>query len=215
MKQRPTDYFAQLTRQSELASAALQALGRVLGQYDLFALHAALERLQPTLQESAALRHALTGAVLEDFLPPLERGDVMGIATALDSIVRCAARALRRIFALQLTRIPPPAHTTAEPLAEQAECIVQLIALLPQKEFGRHAASDPANRHTGRCVRRHPHRSAASVSSTRSQQPLEPGAPPTGAMRRRLHALGGDGGTGGRAEPVIVFSDKIAAKVSV
>ncbi len=131
-----TDYFGRLARQGTRALEAARALENVLTNYDFFALPEQLERLRAARKESTELRQALTEAVVEDFLPPLDRADLLAVSAGLEAVTSAAENALRQIFALQMAHAPSAFGALTRKLAERTTLAVEAAALLPKLKKG-------------------------------------------------------------------------------
>lgn len=114
------DYYACLAQQADLAQQSVDQLCRG----DIFALHKTQARLGTLAQESLQLRRALTDAVLEDFLPPLERTDLLALTRGIYRISHAAQAAVQGSFAL-------PAPQQASDYMQQHKTLHACIALLP------------------------------------------------------------------------------------
>jgi len=83
------DYFAAIQSQGELVDQALM----LLAEADLFQM----ERMHELADECISLRHSVVDAALSDFLPPIDRADLLGIAAGYCEVVLQAGWALGRV----------------------------------------------------------------------------------------------------------------------
>ncbi|MDR2646744.1 MAG: DUF47 family protein [Oscillospiraceae bacterium] len=129
-RKKQTDYYDKLRVQCSAAQNAAKTLEDALRNYDFLKLPTHIETMQGYLKESAQIRKTLTQALIEDFLPPLDRGDLMEITCGLDSLIRHAEHTLQHVFALQVPRILPAAVELAAKYSRQADCLAEVIGML-------------------------------------------------------------------------------------
>jgi uncharacterized protein Yka (UPF0111/DUF47 family) len=132
MKKQKPDYFACLARQAALAVGAAEELLRVLEHYDFFALPQAVTRGEEAALAGAQLRREVTDAALEDFLPPLERADLVMIAAGFAETVRGVAAVLQLLFACQLAagELPPALAELARVILAQTQALHRFASRL-------------------------------------------------------------------------------------
>ncbi|MDR1465759.1 MAG: hypothetical protein LBJ11_10755 [Oscillospiraceae bacterium] len=126
------DYFSVLARQSDFVRLAAERLAETLRNYQFLGLPETLAAIQADRQRSAALCRELTGAAVRDFLPPLERGDLLGLSAGLDGALGAVEQALRQLAAFQTAKIPAAAAGLGEKIAAQAVLLGELTGMLPR-----------------------------------------------------------------------------------
>ncbi len=92
------DYFTLFTHQSAHCVQAAELLRDLLAQFDPFAMPDAVERMHRVEHEADLVRRTVTQTLSEDFLPPIEREDILALANALDTVTDTAEDTLRHIY---------------------------------------------------------------------------------------------------------------------
>jgi hypothetical protein len=87
MPKKNNDYAFILNRQAALAEEAALRLERFSAGCDVFALPQAMAEIDALAAQSRALRRRLCKALLGEFLPPMERGDLLAVSAALEALV--------------------------------------------------------------------------------------------------------------------------------
>lgn len=113
------DYFACLARQAAIVRSCMELLCRG----DIFALEKTQARLRELAQESLGLRRELTDTALEDFLPPLEREDLLAVSQEIYALAHAAETALHSSFAV-------PQAEAAQRIMQQCEALERCMTLL-------------------------------------------------------------------------------------
>ena len=95
---RKNDYFLLLARQSAYCVQASEMLKDTLASPDLFRLHDTVEEMHRVEREADALREELIRFLLRDFLPPIEREDLLALSNALDNVTDMVEETLRELY---------------------------------------------------------------------------------------------------------------------
>ena len=96
-KTQKKDYFALFIQQSAYCVQAAQLLRDFLRQFDPFAMPETVQRMHRIEHDADLVRKTLTRTLSEDFLPPIEREDILALANALDTVTDAAEEKLRRL----------------------------------------------------------------------------------------------------------------------
>ncbi len=113
------DYFEHLKQQAAVARSSMETLCHK----DIFVLPQNQARLQELSRKHLRLKRELTDAVLADFLPPLDRSDLLTVSQGIYSLSRAAEAACRGSFA-------PPQGESAQNLLLQCDALSRCIKLL-------------------------------------------------------------------------------------
>lgn len=95
---RKIDYFQLFVRQSAYAVQASGILRETMASPDLFRLYDTVEQMHRLEREADTLRETLTQALLRDFLPPIEREDILTLSGELDNVTDMAEETLREMY---------------------------------------------------------------------------------------------------------------------
>ncbi|MDR1927300.1 MAG: hypothetical protein LBQ33_01505 [Oscillospiraceae bacterium] len=133
-KKKQPDYFRRLELQGELLQDCAALLEEALSHYDFLRLPKQLEQMHRLAEQSGGLRRAMVSALIEDFLPPMERGDFMALSAGWDCALRRAERTLRHFLTMRTAQTPQAAVRLAHCFCGQATALRQCAALLPQRK---------------------------------------------------------------------------------
>ena len=103
------DYFTLFTHQSAYCVQAAELLRDFLRQFDPFAVPEAVERMHRLEHEADLVRNTLTETLSGDFLPPIEREDILALSNALDNVTDEAEDTLRHIYMFNIEASDPDA----------------------------------------------------------------------------------------------------------
>jgi uncharacterized protein Yka (UPF0111/DUF47 family) len=119
MKQNKFNYFEAFAAQARLARTAARFLREALTQTDALRLAALAEESLALEAQAAGQKNQISAVLAEEFLPPLEREDIFGLASALAAVTEGFCGALRLPYALG-ARVARPLGLDLAQLAEQA-----------------------------------------------------------------------------------------------
>lgn len=97
-------YYEQLGAQAGLAVQAAEELAAQTEKYDLFALTDAIERVNEICNREEKIKIEAVQALEKEFLPPLERGDVLLLAQSLCACAKAIKTALCSYYFCNLNR---------------------------------------------------------------------------------------------------------------
>lgn len=92
------DYFRTLERQSAYGVQASQTLRDLLADFDAFRLPDTVRDMHRIEQEADGLRREMTEALSREFLPPIEREDLLALSMGLDDVTDAAEDTLRHLY---------------------------------------------------------------------------------------------------------------------
>lgn len=103
------DYFTLFTRQSAYCVQAAELLRDFLRQFDPFSVPQTVERMHRLEHEADFVRGTLTETLSGDFLPPIEREDILALSNALDTVTDTAEDTLRHVYMFNIEASNPDA----------------------------------------------------------------------------------------------------------
>lgn len=121
------DYFKMFIDMTGCAEKSAQYLYNVLAAFDESKLEAQLEGLHAIEREGDALLHSLTAQLAKEFLPPIDREDVLLLARKIDEVTDSLDEILRRIYMLRVDRMTPDAIAFSELLIRMCSSMTKLI----------------------------------------------------------------------------------------
>lgn len=108
------DYFQTLERQSAYGVQAAQLLRDFLLEFDAFRMPEAVDEMHRVEQEADEVRREMTESLAKDFLPPIERADLLALSMELDDVTDAADDALRHVYMFNLESAMPDAAELAD-----------------------------------------------------------------------------------------------------
>jgi uncharacterized protein Yka (UPF0111/DUF47 family) len=108
------DYFRTLERQSAYGVQAAQLLKTFLSDFDVFRMPETVETMRRIEHEADEVRREMTEALAREFLPPIERGDLLALSMELDDVTDAAEDALRHLYMFNLESATPDAAELAD-----------------------------------------------------------------------------------------------------
>ncbi len=108
------DYFGMLERQSAYGVQASQLLRDFLLGFDAFRMPAAVEEMHRIEREADEVRREMAEALAGEFLPPIEREDLLTLSMELDDVTDAAEDALRHLYMFNLESATPDALVLAD-----------------------------------------------------------------------------------------------------
>lgn len=113
---RKRDYFHTLERQSAYGVQAVKILKEYLSDFDAFRMFETVREMHRIEQEADAVRREMATSLSREFLPPIEREDILHLSMQLDNVTDAADDTLRRLYMFNIDAVLPD----APPLAEAA-----------------------------------------------------------------------------------------------
>ncbi len=108
------DYFLTLERQSAYGVQAAQILKDFLADFDAFRMPETVREMHRIEQEADEVRKEMTEALAREFLPPIDREDLLALSMELDDVTDAAEDALRHLYMFNLESATPDAVQLAD-----------------------------------------------------------------------------------------------------
>ena len=124
---RKTDYFTVFARQSAYCVQASQILKDTLASPDLFRLPETVEQMHRIEREADALRETLTQSLLRDFLPPIEREDILALSGELDNVTDMVEETLREVYMFNIDTPQPDALPLSDVVRQSCEALHEAV----------------------------------------------------------------------------------------
>lgn len=136
------DYFDSFIRYADKAVAAAECLSRALTAYDREREAEYLAELHQIEQEADSIRHQTIDQLAREFLPPIEREDIVSLCHELDNVVDSIEDVLRQICLYQMPALRSEVAEFCDLLTRCCKSLQTLTAELPR--FKRSTAIRPA-----------------------------------------------------------------------
>ena len=111
---RKRDYFRILERQSAYGVQASAILKDFISDFDAFRMPETVRDMHRIEQEADELRKELTESLSREFLPPIEREDLLGLSMQLDDVTDAAEDTLRHLYMFNIESVLPDAVGLAQ-----------------------------------------------------------------------------------------------------
>ncbi len=109
MKKRQNDYFAAFLDHAELSCKAAKEVAETLERFDPFDLPQAVERVHKIENQADIVKREIVASLSREFLPPIEREDIMHLVDELDNVTDSVEDVLRGIYTYNISSIKPEA----------------------------------------------------------------------------------------------------------
>jgi len=127
-KIKENNYFQMFIDMTDTAIKSARYLYDVLASFNEHKLESAqMEGLHAIEREGDAKLHDLTEQLVKEFLPPIDREDVLVIAREIDNVTDSVDEILRRIYMFRVEKMTPEAMAFSELLIRMCESLNDLI----------------------------------------------------------------------------------------
>ena len=137
------DYFEFFRRSGEFACGAANCLYETVAAYDPASLRSRMDDMHRIENEADAAKHEMTRRLTREFLPPIEREDIIALAQEMDNVVDAIDEIMQRAYMFNIRTLRPEVLPFAELIVK---CCNALNATLDELSgFKKNAAN--INRH--------------------------------------------------------------------
>lgn len=109
MKKEKVNYFSLFAEQTQYSCKAAEMLRDTVKSFDFSNIIQAKEKMHEIENAADMVKRKLTEALTKEFLPPIEREDIMQIAGELDNVTDSVEDILLHIYMYNLTKMTPEA----------------------------------------------------------------------------------------------------------
>lgn len=106
-KREQIDYFKLLRTQAELSCKAAAKLMKILLNYDAIDILDSVSNLHAVEKEADNVKETIVKALVKEFLPPIEREDIMLLSEELDSVTDNIEDVLRGLYMYNVSILKP------------------------------------------------------------------------------------------------------------
>ena len=125
MAKKGMNYFDAFIQGVEFGCQAAALLRDCFAQYDPEQLPQRMQEMHRIEHAADEMKHGMMQSLLREFLPPIEREDIMELANTIDDVTDSIEDVLLRLYMFNITRLRPDVQAFAE-------VIVRLCAALKQ-----------------------------------------------------------------------------------
>lgn len=129
MKNR-TDYFTLFEQQSAHCVQAAELLKDFMAQFDTFQVFETMQAMHRIEHEADMVRKTLTEKLSVEFLPPIEREDILALANELDNVTDAVEDTLRHLYMFNIESVTPDAVGLADVVLEATRALYKAVTVL-------------------------------------------------------------------------------------
>lgn len=122
-----TDYFKLFTEQSAYCVQAAEILKAFLSDFDAFRMFETVEKMHRVEHEADEVRKTLTQALFKEFLPPIEREDIIALANELDNVTDAVEDTLRQLYMFNIDAVLPDAVALSDVALESCRALHRAV----------------------------------------------------------------------------------------
>lgn len=122
-----TDYFALFEQQSAHCVQAAGILKNFLADFDVFRMFDTVQEMHRVEHEADMVRKRLTEQLSTEFLPPLEREDILALANELDNVTDSVEDTLRKLYMFNIESATPEAEQLSDLVLKACEALHKAV----------------------------------------------------------------------------------------
>ena len=130
MAKKEYNYFEAFIEIGDYAIRSAQCLHQTLVDFDPRTLPDQMNKIHELEHTADMLKHTMSDHLIREFLPPIEREDIMSLSNVLDDLIDVIEDVVIRLYMYNVTEIPDRAIRLSEIIVS---CVEKLIEAL--KEF--------------------------------------------------------------------------------
>ena len=127
MKKEKIDYFKLFIRQATASCEAAALLLETVRGFDPAHLPESVEKIHSVERAADEIKGQLIEALTKEFLPPIEREDIMQIAQELDNVTDAVDDVVLHFYMYNLTQMPPEAVRFAEIVYDGCKLLLEAV----------------------------------------------------------------------------------------
>lgn len=122
------DYFDMMKEMAACSLKAAEMLADTLRNFQVETLKADMKQLHEVEHEGDMLKHALVKKLVKEFITPIDREDIMSIASQIDDVTDAVEDILLKIYMFDIQEIPPAAIQFAEIIRDSCHHLLLVFA---------------------------------------------------------------------------------------
>lgn len=132
MKKNAFDYFDSFIRYADDAVRAAEYLAATVGDFDPAKEEEYLAAMHKIEHEADGIKHSTIDRLAKEFLPPVEREDIVALCQELDNVVDAIDDVMRKICLYQVKAMRPETAAFCDLLVRCCKGLQTLTAELPR-----------------------------------------------------------------------------------
>ncbi|MDR1068691.1 MAG: DUF47 family protein [Clostridiales Family XIII bacterium] len=130
-KKKEDKYFGSFVEMSDYSCAASVLLREILGNYDPDDLDISIEKMHSIEHDADIAKHTMTKMLAKEFMTPIEREDIMELASTIDTVTDKTEDVLLRLYMFNIREIRDDAITLADMLVRCVSSVKQALEEFP------------------------------------------------------------------------------------
>lgn len=127
MKERKFDYFRKFSDMAQKASLAADLLQTTLGAYDAAKLREATDAMKRIENDCDQIMHDIMNRLAVEFLPPIEREDIIEITDKLDTVVDSIEEILLGLYMYRVRELIPETLEFVDLIIESTAMLEEVV----------------------------------------------------------------------------------------
>ena len=124
-------YFETFNKCVDFCCQAADRLQSCFKNYDPATLRDRMEEMHKVEHSADQVKHGMMERLVKEFLPPIEREDIMDLAHAIDDVTDCIEDVLMRMYMFNITAMRPDVMEFADVISRCCAALKDMILELP------------------------------------------------------------------------------------
>lgn len=126
-KKKDTDYFEHFRMSAEYASSAAEYLDEILKGFNKESFHDQVTEMHAIEHKADANRHEMIEKLAKEFIPPIEREDIVALAQELDNVVDTIDEVVQFLYMFDVSEIRPDALVFSELIIRSCNALLEAV----------------------------------------------------------------------------------------
>ena len=127
MAKKGTNYFESFTKGVEFGCKAAALLRSCFDQYDPSLLPKRIEEMHEIEHAADEMKHGMMECLLKEFLPPIEREDIMELSSTIDDVTDSIEDVLLRLYMFNITQLRPDVKEFADVIVRLCQALEKMM----------------------------------------------------------------------------------------
>lgn len=128
IKKKDVDYFEYFCTSARIAAEAAKELDNIIRSYSRDSFKAGSDRIHELEHAADANRHKMIEALAKEFIPPIEREDIMSLSHQLDNVVDAIDDVALSMYMFNVESVRPEALMFSELIVRCCEALLDTVA---------------------------------------------------------------------------------------
>ncbi len=124
-------YFDSFARGIEFSNRAAKLLQEIFASFDAANVQAHLDEMHTIEHTADSVKHEMRERLMKEFLPPIEREDIMDLSHTIDDVTDSVEDILRGMYMYNITELREDAKVFADVILRCCAAMAEMAAELP------------------------------------------------------------------------------------